>query len=42
MLPNLEVKRDERNRWNIYINGINSGIIETFVQLIRIEAEIDY
>lgn len=42
VLENLKVERDERNRWNIYINGIHFGIIDRFTEPLRIEVEADY
>ncbi len=42
VLRYLKVERDELNRWNIYIQGENFGIVDRFTDLLRIEAEMDY
>ena len=42
VLRYLKAERDELNRWNIYIEGENYGIIERFVTPLRIEADLDY
>ena len=42
VLRYLKAERDKSNRWNIYIQGENFGLVDRFANLLRIEAEIDY